>query len=51
MAQTLPQEARNEIKFEWLDVWEELLAPFDEPSFDLNRDRRPAEIIYLTSPS
>lgn len=51
MAQGLDEDTRREVKTDWIDLWEALLGPFDDPTFDFGRDQQPAEIIYVVSPS
>ncbi len=52
MANNLTPETRREIKLDWIDLLEELLAPLNQASFDLCADEaEPAEVLYELTPA
>ncbi|NOX57430.1 MAG: class I SAM-dependent methyltransferase [Planctomycetes bacterium] len=51
MANALNESTRQEIKSDWIDLMDELLAPLNNPAFDLSsRKDEPAEVLYELTP-
>ncbi len=52
MANNLSADTRREIKSDWIELLDELLAPLNQPSFDLFAgESDPAEVLYELTPA